>query len=63
MLAVDLAEPDLGNLRALLIDKKSVGKYHSYLTVVLDGQTGELLHTTEGLLFTDGFRIMAQGVR
>ncbi len=43
-----LPEPDLDNLRILLIDEKAIGKRHSYVTVVLNGQTGELLHCHAG---------------
>ena len=48
MLAAELPEPDLDELKILLIDEKSIGKHHSYATVVLDGESGELLHMAEG---------------
>lgn len=48
VLAADLPEPDLDNLEILLIDEKSVRKGHGYVTVVLNGLTGELLHMAEG---------------
>ncbi len=35
-----LPAPDLDNIRALLIDEKSIGKGHHYLTVVLNADTG-----------------------
>ena len=43
-----LAEPDLENLRVLLVDEKSVRKRHGYVTLVMNGDTGELLHMAEG---------------
>ena len=43
-----LPEPDLDNIRALLIDEKSIGKGHHYLTVVLNADTGETLFLGEG---------------
>jgi transposase len=43
-----LPEPDLDNLRILLIDEKAVRKRHGYVTLVMNGQTGELLHLAEG---------------
>jgi transposase len=44
----DLPEPILDGLRVLLIDEKAVRKNHGYVTVVLNGETGELLHLAEG---------------
>jgi transposase len=43
-----LPDPDLDNLRVLLIDEKAVRKHHGYVTLVMNGQTGELLHLAEG---------------
>ena len=43
-----LAPPDLDNLRVLMVDEKAIGRGHQYVTVVLDGDTGELLHLHEG---------------
>lgn len=40
--------PDLDNLRTLIIDEKSIGKGHNYLTLVINGDTGELLFMEEG---------------
>lgn len=48
VLEADLPEPDFDNLEILLIDEKSVRKGHGYVTVVLNGRTGELLHMDEG---------------
>ena len=48
VLNADLPEPDLDNLEILLVDEKSVRKGHGYVTVVLNGLTGELLHMAEG---------------
>ena len=43
-----LPEPDFDNLRIILVDEKSIGPHHHYLTVVLNGETGEVLHLAEG---------------
>jgi len=43
-----LPEPELDGLRVLLIDEKSIGRGHNYITIVLNGDTGELLHCEEG---------------
>lgn len=44
----DTPPPNLDNLRTLLVDEKSVGKGHNYLTIVLNGDTGELLYMKPG---------------
>ena len=44
----DTPPPDLDNLRTLLVDEKSVGRGHNYLTIVLNGNTGELLYMRPG---------------
>jgi len=41
-------EIDLTNVRKLLIDEKSIGKHHKYVTLVLDGDSGELLFMARG---------------
>lgn len=43
-----LPEPNLDELEVLLVDEKSIGKHHQYATLVMNGQTGELLHLAEG---------------
>jgi len=43
-----LPPPDLDNLRILLIDEKSVRRRHGYVTLVMNGITGELLYLAEG---------------
>jgi len=43
-----IPEPDLDSLRILLVDEKAIGKHHNYLTVVINGDTGEVLHLAEG---------------
>lgn len=48
VLKVDTPEPNLDGIRALLVDEKSVRKKHNYVTVVLNADTGELLHMVEG---------------
>lgn len=48
ILAHHLPEPDFDNLRVVLIDEKSIGAGHHYMTVVINGETGEVLHLAEG---------------
>lgn len=48
ILTQTLPEPDLDNLRVLLVDEKAIRKHHGYVTLVMNGQTGELLHMAEG---------------
>lgn len=48
ILKQDLPAPDLDELRVLIIDEKSIRKGHGYVTLVLNGETGELLHMAEG---------------
>ena len=44
----DTPPPDLDNLRTLLLDEKSVGRGHNYLTIVPNGDTGELFYMKPG---------------
>ena len=44
----DLPEPNLDGLKAILVDEKSIGRGHQYITLVLNAKTGELLHLHEG---------------
>jgi transposase len=48
ILSDKLGEVNHDNLRLLMVDEKSIGKGHSYITLVLNGETGELLHLSEG---------------
>jgi len=48
VLLQSLPDPDLDNLRVILVDEKSIGRRHHYLTVVMNGETGEVLHLAEG---------------
>jgi len=48
VLQTDLPEPDLDGIESLLIDEKAVRRGHGYVTLVLNGATGELLHLHEG---------------
>ena len=48
VLAHTLPEPDLDQLRVLLVDEKSIGRHHQYVTLVMNGENGELLHMAEG---------------
>jgi len=44
----DLPPPKLDGLRILLIDEKAVRRGHGYVTLVMNGATGELLYLAEG---------------
>lgn len=48
VLASTLPAPKLDGLRVLLIDEKAVRKRHGYVTLVMNGDSGELLHLAEG---------------
>ncbi len=48
VLESDTPPPLLDGIEKLLIDEKSVRKGQGYVTVILNGETGELLHMTEG---------------
>jgi len=48
VLAKHLPKPNLDNIRFLMVDEKAIGKGHDYVTVVLNAETGELLHCHEG---------------
>lgn len=48
VLEAELPPPDFDNIRAILIDEKSVRRGHAYVTLVLNADTGELLHMEEG---------------
>lgn len=48
MLGEHLQRPDLDAMRFLLVDEKAIGRGHDYVTVVLNAETGELLHSHEG---------------
>ena len=43
-----LGEVKLDNLRVLLVDEKAIGKNRQFVTVVLNGESGDLLHCHEG---------------
>ena len=43
-----LPTPERDNIHSILVDETSIGKGHSYLTVVLNAETGEVLHLAEG---------------
>ena len=47
VLSMDTPPPHLDGIRTLLFDEKSVRKTHNYVTVILNGDTGELLHMAE----------------
>lgn len=42
------AKPKLGNVRLIAIDEISIGRGHKYLTVVLNLETGAVLHIGDG---------------
>jgi len=44
----ELPRPNLDGLVTLLVDEKAVRKRHGYVTLVMNGDTGELLHMSEG---------------
>lgn len=48
VLEATLPDPLLDGIEVLLVDEKAVRKRHGYVTVVLNGRTGELLHIAEG---------------
>lgn len=48
VLEADTPPPCLDGVTKLLIDEKSVRKGHCYVTIILNGETGELLHMQEG---------------
>ena len=48
ILTETLPPPDMENLGILLIDEKAIRKHHGYVTLVMNGETGELLHMAEG---------------
>lgn len=48
VLELDIPEPNYDDLRAILFDEKSVLKNHHYVTIVLNTDTGELLHMHDG---------------
>lgn len=41
-------EVSFDNLRYLLVDEKAIGRGHRYATIVLNGETGELLYMARG---------------
>jgi len=43
-----LPPPNLENLRILLVDEKMVRRRHGYVTLVMNGENGELLYMAEG---------------
>lgn len=43
-----LPPPDLDHLHTLLIDEKAVRRHHGYVTLVMNGENGELLYLAEG---------------
>jgi transposase len=43
-----LPEPCLDEIKVILIDETSIGRGYNFLTVVLNGDTGDVLHLAEG---------------
>lgn len=43
-----LPETDMNEIRSLLIDEKHLGRRHGFVTIVLNGDSGELLHMAKG---------------
>lgn len=48
VLQQDTPPPCFDGIEKLLIDEKSIRKGHCYVTIILNGDTGELLHMQEG---------------
>jgi transposase len=48
VLEEDTPPPELNGIRALLVDEKNMGKKLKFVTVVLNADTGELLHMDRG---------------
>jgi len=48
ILEQQFGEVDLSKVTKLLMDEKSIGKGHNYITLVLDEETGELLYMAKG---------------
>lgn len=48
VLAATTPPPCFDGITKLLIDEKAVRKGHGYVTVILNGETGELLHMADG---------------
>jgi transposase len=48
VLEEDTPSPNFNNIRALLVDEKHMGKRLGFVTVVLNADTGELLHMNKG---------------
>jgi len=48
VLAEGLPPPKLDGLRTLLVDEKAVRRRHGYVTLVMNGENGELLYMAEG---------------
>ena len=48
VLTEELPSPNLDNLRVILVDEKSIGPHHHYVTVVINGENGDVLHLAEG---------------
>jgi len=44
----EVPEPSLDGIRVLLVDEKAVHRGHAYVTVVINGETGEPLYMAEG---------------
>lgn len=48
ILLQEIPDPVLDDLEFLLIDEKSIGKGHNYITIVMNAITGEVVHLAEG---------------
>ena len=44
----EIPDPTLDDVEFLLIDEKSIGKGHDYVTVVMNAMTGEIVHLARG---------------
>ncbi len=48
VLETHLPKVDLDNLRLIIVDEKSIGSHHQYLTAVINAENCEVLHLAEG---------------
>lgn len=47
VLETHLPEVDYNDLRLILVDEKSIGAHHQYLTIVINAETGVVLRLAE----------------
>jgi len=52
ILSKNLPPPQLNDLRILMIDEKAIRKHHGYVTLLMNGENGQLLHMNRNLAAT-----------